>query len=502
MRLADIRARAEAFLVESRREWYEVGAGLKKEARLREIFARYADLFSHENVETLRKLAGSADDGAERARLSELRGFLTFGAIRDALKDWSEQALRFETRAVVKTATGESVPYRQSAVVLLNEASRQRRVFLENARSDALAEKNVFLENMHRITHQMAERLGFDGYLGMMAVLKRYPLDPVREEMRRFLGRTEALYADAMEGTLRRAGIPVASAQRHDALHCFRGAAFDRLFPADAIVASARRICGAMGLDLLAGGKVRLDIDERPLKSPRAFCASVRVPEEVYLVVRPRGGHDDYRAFWHELGHALHFAHASADADFESRRLGDNSVTEGFAMLFDHLLLDPLWLADALGGEASDYAAFLRHHALSELYMLRRYAAKVDYELKLHQGAELAGKGEAYQEKLGAATMVEFPSASYLDDVDPFFYCANYLRAWMLQAQTAEVLRTRFGGRWWASEGSGGFLRDLWRDGQRHDGDSLSRHLGYRRLTTEPLEAQIRSLMAHPNGRG
>ena len=190
---------------------------------------------------------------------------------------------------------------------------------------------------------------------------------------------------------------------------------------------------------------MRLDIEDRPLKSPRAFCASLHVPEEVYLVIRPRGGYDDYRAFWHELGHALHFANVAADAPFEWKRLGDNSVTEGFAMLFDHLLFDPLWLEDALGGEASDYAAFLEHHALFELYMLRRYAAKIDYELTLHQGAELAGKDAVYREKLSAATRVEYPEVSYLDDVDPFFYCANYLRAWMLQAQMAEVLKTKFG---------------------------------------------------------
>ena len=108
-------------------------------------------------------------------------------------------------------------------------------------------------------------------------------------------------------------------------------------------------------------------------------------------------------------------------------------MTEGFAMLFDHLLLDPLWLEDALGGEASDYSrakAFTGRswsslHALFELYMLRRYAAKIDslYDrrLTLHQGAELAGKDAVYREKLSAATRVEYPEVSYLDDVDPFF---------------------------------------------------------------------------------
>ena len=495
MRLADIRTRAEAFLAESRKEWYEVGAGLKEDVRLSEIFAEYADLFTRENVENLASLVDSNDDETESLRLAELRGFLTLAHIRNATRESSEKAILFETQTMVKTPEGESIPYRQSAVALLNESNRGRRAFLENARCEALKEKNGFLEQIHRTTHEMADGLGYEGYLGMMAEVKRYPLEPVREEMQRFLERTGALYAEAMEEELGRANIPPASAQRHDAQYLSRGAGYDALFPAEKIVTSARAVCASMGLDLQAEGRVRLDIEDRPLKSPRAFCASLRVPDEVYLVIRPRGGYDDYSAFWHELGHALHFAGVAADAPFEWKRLGDNSVTEGFAMLFDHLLLEPLWLEDALGGEASDYAAFLAHHALFELYMLRRYAAKIDYELTLHQGADLGGKDAAYRSKLSAATGVEYPGVSYLDDVDPFFYCANYLRAWVLQAQMAEVLKTKFGRRWWVNQKSGGFLMEIWRDGQRHDGDSLSRHLGYRQLTTEPLEAQIRTLM-------
>ena len=129
---------------------------------------------------------------------------------------------------------------------------------------------------------------------------------------------------------MREAGVPPSSALRHDAQYLSRGAKYDGLFPAEKIETSARAVCASMGLDLQAEGRVRLDIEDRPLKSPRAFCASLRVPEEVYLVIRPRGGYDDYSAFWHELGHALHFAGVAADAPFEWKRLGDNSVTEGF----------------------------------------------------------------------------------------------------------------------------------------------------------------------------
>ncbi|MCE2452194.1 MAG: hypothetical protein J4F48_05035, partial [Nitrospinae bacterium] len=132
MRLADIRTRAEEFLGESRKEWYEVGAGLKEDVRLSEIFAEYADLFTRDNIETLTSLADSADDEDESLRLAELRGFLTLAHIRNETRDLSEKALLFETRTTVETPEGESIPYRQSAVALLNESNRERRTFLEN----------------------------------------------------------------------------------------------------------------------------------------------------------------------------------------------------------------------------------------------------------------------------------------------------------------------------------------------------------------------------------
>ena len=56
------------------------------------------------------------------------------------------------------------------------------------------------------------------------------------------------------------------------------------------------------------------------------------------------GGPDDWRALFHEAGHTEHYAHTSADLSVEERRLGDNAVTEGWAMLFEHLVGEPAWL--------------------------------------------------------------------------------------------------------------------------------------------------------------
>ncbi|MBI2177499.1 MAG: hypothetical protein HYU38_04020 [Candidatus Tectomicrobia bacterium] len=497
MELESLRAGAEVFLAESRLELYLAGAGVKEQLRLAEVYERHAGLFAREGVAAAARACASAREAGERERLRELWSFLALGLIRERVKELTEQAANFESAAAVRLPGGEEIPYRQSAVVQLNEPDRGRRAALEVTRGEVVRRKNAYLAPVHAATHALAGELGFAGYLGMMERLKSYPLAPVREEMARFLRRTEELYLREMGGALReRLGLRLEEAQRHDALHLFRGREHDPLFPAERLAASAREACRGMGLDLEAGGRVRLDLEPRPRKSPRAFCASVRVPGEVYLVIRPRGGHDDYRAFWHELGHALHFAHTGEGASFEARRLGDNSVTEGFAMLFDHLLLDGAWLADALGGEAGDYACFLRHIALFELYMLRRYAAKIGYEFALHAGPELDGKEALYARALTGVTRVAYPAESYLDDVDPFFYCANYLRAWMLQAQLREALRSRFGRRWWRSAGSGGFLKELWSGGQAQDADALSRRLGFGRLSAEPLAEEIEALLA------
>ena len=89
-------------------------------------------------------------------------------------------------------------------------------------------------------------------------------------------------------------------------------------------------------------------VEERPEKSPRAFCSLIEAPGKVMLVIQPIGGPDDWRALFHEAGHAEHFGNTRAELKVEERRLGDSAVTEGWAMLMEHLTNDPVWLARRL----------------------------------------------------------------------------------------------------------------------------------------------------------
>ena len=64
----------------------------------------------------------------------------------------------------------------------------------------------------------------------------------------------------------------------------------------------------ALGFELEAIPNIRLDLDDRPQKSPRACVIAADAPEIVHLITRAQGGLSDYQSFLHEAGHALHYA--------------------------------------------------------------------------------------------------------------------------------------------------------------------------------------------------
>ena len=68
---------------------------------------------------------------------------------------------------------------------------------------------------------------------------------------------------------------------------------------------------GDLGVDLRSQQNVHLDLESRPARRPRAFCAPIEVPGKVMLVIQPIGGKDDWAALFHEAGHTEHYAHTS-----------------------------------------------------------------------------------------------------------------------------------------------------------------------------------------------
>jgi len=485
-----VRQRAEKLLNELDREFYLTGSGQKDQVDIGEIYEKYSDLADRKLLDEVREMLEAAK-GEERKRLSYLYEFLVLNYLGHSTRKRDEEFLNREASLKVKTPEGEEVSFRYAEVLLLNEDVRDRRDAIDSAREKALAEElNPILEARFRELNDSMRELGFSNCVELVESLSGIDLVPLRDRLGGFLAETEELYHRNLKEYLLSKDIPLDDAKRHDLRYLMRGRGFDSYFSGDRLIEITKRYLSAMGIDMYAGGNVRYDLEEREKKSPRAFCSPIRVPDEVVLVIMPKGGAEDYKTFLHELGHALHYGHVDRELPFEFKYLGDNSVTEAFAMLFDHLPLNPAWVRELVAPDIPD--EYIRHSWFTQLAMLRRYSAKLDYELALHGDGSLEGKAPLYSEKLSSALHVKYPETSYLYDVDDFFYCARYLRAWILESHLSSYLEENYGEKWFLNEDAGRFLVGLWRLGQKLDAAEIAGELGRELYDLGPMIERIR----------
>jgi hypothetical protein len=145
-----------------------------------------------------------------------------------------------------------------------------------------------------------------------------------------------------------------------------------------------------------------------------------------------------------------------------------------------------------MGADMPEYTAF---SALYKLFLVRRYAAKLAYEIELHAGAPLPGLPLRYAELLSRAAGVAYPATDYLNDVDDGFYCTCYLRAWALEAQLGDHLRNRFGNAWFARPEAGALLRELWGLGQSLRAESLLRSVAATELDFGVLRTEAEAAL-------
>src|SRR5438477_10472658 len=461
------REQADRFIAELDEEFYLHYAGLKDTFDLTPIYERHANLTELEQVQSI----GLAVNGGTRVR--ELWRFACEGYFGDLTRDHAEKLAELESELSV-TVQGEEIPYRMVRPALANEPDRDKRRELDARANDLLDQHmNPLHLDAARVVQQGARDLGFANYLELYRkALPASALDELAEQCRHFLDSTQGLYEDAADKLFRaRVGVPLSEAQRWDVPRLFRAPEWDPMFPADRMVPALESTLADLGIDLKSQENVTLDLDERPNKSPRAFCAPLEVPDRVVLVIQPIGGPDDWRALFHEGGHTEHFAHTSRDLSMEEKRLGDNAVTEGWAMLLQHLTDEPAWLSRRLDVGRPDELA--REGATGLLYFVRRYCAKLLYELEFHAADDVTALRPRYVELLGSALKIEPRQTDYLADIDPGFYVTEYLRSWAFEAQLRAHLRERFGNTWFAKREAGSLLRELWSEGQRINADEL-----------------------------
>ena len=482
------RTGADRFIAELDDEYYRHYAGLKPDFDLRPIYERHAELT---DLETVKRL-GTAVHGRENL---ELYRFGCEGYLGDLTREHAERVADLEA-TLETTHDGGTVGYRMLPPTIANEPDRETRMRLEQARNRLTEEHlNPLYLDAVATAQRGVHELGATHYFELYRDRFGYDLEGLAAQCRDFLDSTERLYEESMDRALREhVGVGLAEAQRWDARRFFRGSSWDAAFPGDKMLPALRSTLADLGIDLDAQANVHLDVEERPTKSPRAFCAPIEVPEKVMLVIQPMGGPDDWRALFHEAGHTEHFAFTSPDLKLEEKRLGDNAVTEGWAMLFEHLTGDRAWLTRML--DFSKPREFAAEGAVHLLFFVRRYSAKLLYEIEFHQAADPTTMRSRYVELLADALKIEPSDTDYLADIDSGYYVTSYLRSWAFEAQLSTFLREEYGTDWFRRREAGNLLRELWSLGQKPTADELLSDVTGAPIEMEAVADKIRAAVS------
>jgi hypothetical protein len=475
--------RLARFLFERSEEARAVRVGEKETSEQAAIVARYADLFTREQLEALR------DSGDER--LFRLREACLGGIIVGELAEPSDRLENAVLAARVEFRREElSLRSAQATLALLDDYGAREE--LGTLTGDASARFNEDRLELLRAEEELdAELSGEPDPVERSAGRKAIDLDELAAVLRSAASEQGEAWTELRERWADR----LLGEEREDEPSSYHVAYLRRLSPLASLYTKERAvpICldtlTRLGFDLGADDHIRLDLDDRPQKSPRACVIASDPPTVVHLITRAQGGLHDYQSFMHEAGHALHYAGCDPSLPYTFRRLSrDHALTEVYSFLLESVTREPGWHQehfDLDAGEAEDCADATR---FLDVLLFRRYAAKLDYELEIWADfGNAPDYATKYAEQLQAATGFRYRPDGYLADMDGGFYSADYLRAWIRSAQLRAYLRETIGPDWWEQSATGDFLRVLFAQGTQPSSEEIAARIGFSPLDTRPL---------------
>lgn len=475
---------------------YKYRAGLEAELHLEPVIERYGDLFTHDTIRALKEALDATPENfeTERKGLQALLGAAQMGFMEAEARELTEERARCESSARIEWR-GASLLAFGAPKLIANEPDAQLRRELTARWLDALSACDDLRAARLASLHESARRLGFDSYRALYSQITATDYELLSTSTDRFLERTEAAYSTALaEASARNLpGIAFDELEQGDFLFLQRMPRLDPIFTASDLLGTYAAAMKGFGIDIEKQKNIEIDAEPRPTKYPRAACFIINPPEDIRFIISPTGGVYDYTTLFHEGGHAQHFGWVSsmlAGSHPEFVFGPDYATTEGYAFLLNHLFLDAAWLAEHRPNLSETRArGIVRDLALVTTHQVRRYAAKLKYDIELHDSADFGSKrlAENYRTLQEQATLFRRSSKQYLMDLDDGFYSAAYLRAWAFEAGLREYLRTRYGRRWWAMRRAGDELIDLWSTASRYSVEELAQLIGFGEISFDLL---------------
>jgi hypothetical protein len=487
---AEFEEQLQRYLFERSEEGRAVRVGEKEVSEQAAIVARYADLFSREQLQTLRE-EEQASDGDHQEWLYRLRKTCESGLVAAELAERDDE-LENAILAARVTFKGEELPLRSALAQLsvlpgygdraeLGELYRQKSAEFNEQRLDLIRAYEELEADLSEEPDPVARNEDE----------KQISLRELESVLVAASDRIEEAFLELRETWFERLLGPEREAQPSYAHMGYvrRLSPFDDTYTKDRATDVCLETLSALGFDLAADRNIKLDLDDRPQKSPRACVIASDPPQVVHLITRAQGGLHDYQAFMHEAGHALHYAGVDPSLPYTFRRLSrDHALTEIYSYICEAITREPGWHAQYFGLSDDEARTNAQATTFLEALLFRRYTAKLGFELGFWSSFEDAGTtSDDYADRLTAATGVRYPRDGHLADMDAGFYSADYLRAWIRHAQLRAHLVDEVGEDWWRSPKTGEILRALFAEGTRPSSEEIAARLGYEPFDTTPL---------------
>ncbi len=469
----------EAFSQLLMREYYLHFSGQKDTLEISKIFDDFKDLYDNISINYLKE--GVDDFPAHRKMLAFSLGLRIAADIKELTEKLENQIARSNIKI-----NGEKIPYYQSFILMQNSGKRKERNEIYEKRLEIVKKMNSLRKKIWKRIYKVEKYYGYENYYQMNVELQEIDFQKLFDKIEVFLDKTEEKYLDGMDRLIRKkAKVNIEDALPHDVSYLFRGKEFDKYFPPNKLMPSIKKFLKNIGIVFEDYPNIHIDLEKRPRKNPRAFCAPVRVPDEIYLNHLPTGGHLDFSTTMHELGHTLHFANTSRKLPPEDKYFGDKGLSEVYAFLFQYLVSNPLWVKKFVSTKVPDEYFVLKR--LEKIFIIRRYIGKLEYEIKLHQDESLENGWKIYEEALKGTTGINYPPVMYLEDMDDEFYSGSYLRAWFTEAHLEHTLKDKFGDEWFSEKKAGTYLKELWKFGEKIKIEELLKEIGYNKLNPSIL---------------
>jgi hypothetical protein len=492
---AEYEGALQRYLFERSEEGRAVRVGEKEVSEQAAIVARYADLFSRPQLEALRDAESATPEGDDRERLYRLRKTCEAGLITAELAE-RDDALENAILAARVTWRGEEMPLRTAQAKLAVLESYAEREELGALQAERSAGFNPDRLDLLRAAEELeADVSGEPDPVARNEEEKGISL----RELERALDAASRAATGAWTPLRERWFDRLLGPDRDDQPTSNHVAFMRRLSPLEAVYTKERSVpvcaetLARLGFDLEQEKGIRLDLDDRPQKSPRACVIASDPPQVVHLITRAQGGLHDYQAFLHEAGHALHYAGCDPGLPYTFRKLSrDHALTEIYSYILEAISREPAWHAEHFGLSDDEARENAEATTFLEALLYRRYTAKLQFELEFWgQFREDGGTEAGYHERLTSATGVRYRSDAYLSDMDAGFYSADYLRAWIRSAQLRAHLVAEVGQDWWKRPETGERLRELFRQGTRPSSEEVAARIGFEALDTGPLLAEL-----------